>query len=381
MQDANFNVIGIINESGRQVERYEYTPYGERIIYGCPTVLTDLQEATTWFNDAMLTYPQLTSARFVSTTPVSLCDFGFQGKQHDANGNMSYVYRMYSPVLMRMMQPDPGPESKFMSGPTQATDRKSGAVPTPLRVGKTGLGGQYTDGMSRYQFIRSNPVTGLDPDGLSSRVKKWIVAPRTKKRLFFEADYCCDKDLDALELAIKDAYDTLSDVNDVIYNYTHDKGTDSVMQLWMFTMYSRYFGEAATNIAIMETVRDSYYKMMKGLSNGGVSGGTYYLCMGKDGPCSKGWNAYHKGWWIGLCHPFFHESGRYGRAQTLIHELSHQYAGTDDHDYIYMTQISMGMPEYQQKKDNVWNPAQLVYRKRLNHADTLAYFAMLWYRE
>ena len=30
MQDANFNVLGLVNSSGSLVERYEYTPYGQR---------------------------------------------------------------------------------------------------------------------------------------------------------------------------------------------------------------------------------------------------------------------------------------------------------------------------------------------------------------
>ena len=51
MQDANYNVIGIVNETGRQLERYEYIPYGERTIYGRQTVLSDADEATNWSND------------------------------------------------------------------------------------------------------------------------------------------------------------------------------------------------------------------------------------------------------------------------------------------------------------------------------------------
>ena len=29
MQDANYNVLGLMQEGGRLVERYEYTPYGQ----------------------------------------------------------------------------------------------------------------------------------------------------------------------------------------------------------------------------------------------------------------------------------------------------------------------------------------------------------------
>jgi hypothetical protein len=33
MQDANYNVLGIASRTGRLIERYEYTPYGERTVY------------------------------------------------------------------------------------------------------------------------------------------------------------------------------------------------------------------------------------------------------------------------------------------------------------------------------------------------------------
>ena len=33
MQDANYNVLGIVESDGDLKERYEYTPYGQRTIY------------------------------------------------------------------------------------------------------------------------------------------------------------------------------------------------------------------------------------------------------------------------------------------------------------------------------------------------------------
>lgn len=38
LQDANYNVLGIVDSDGELVERYEYTPYGQRTVYksaGC----------------------------------------------------------------------------------------------------------------------------------------------------------------------------------------------------------------------------------------------------------------------------------------------------------------------------------------------------------
>ena len=41
LQDANYNVIGLVNAAGLLVERYEYTPYGERTIYSRNWLLAD----------------------------------------------------------------------------------------------------------------------------------------------------------------------------------------------------------------------------------------------------------------------------------------------------------------------------------------------------
>jgi hypothetical protein len=38
MQDANWNVLGIVNSTGVLGERYEYTPYGQRTVYFSPGV-------------------------------------------------------------------------------------------------------------------------------------------------------------------------------------------------------------------------------------------------------------------------------------------------------------------------------------------------------
>jgi len=143
MQDANYNVIGIVNKTGRQVERYEYTPYGERTVYGRQDVLTNIQEETFWFNDAMLTYPQLTSARISWPHPVTLCDFGFQGKMHDTvTGQIYGVARMINAGRFSRRDPE-----------------------------------KYIDGMNLYEHLGSNPITRVDPSGTSFLIVPTLVAP------------------------------------------------------------------------------------------------------------------------------------------------------------------------------------------------------------
>jgi len=44
--------------------------------------------------------------------------------------------------------------------------------PQPPRIGQAGLNNQYADGMNLYQYVKSSPVSGLDPSGL--RTKDWV---------------------------------------------------------------------------------------------------------------------------------------------------------------------------------------------------------------
>jgi len=44
LQDANFNVMAVVNSTGIVVERYEYTPYGQRTIFGRDWLATDADE-------------------------------------------------------------------------------------------------------------------------------------------------------------------------------------------------------------------------------------------------------------------------------------------------------------------------------------------------
>ena len=43
-QDANYNVLGLLDADGTLIERYEYTPYGQRTVYGHDVFLADFNE-------------------------------------------------------------------------------------------------------------------------------------------------------------------------------------------------------------------------------------------------------------------------------------------------------------------------------------------------
>ena len=114
MQDANYNVLGVVDDAGVLVERYEYTPYGERTVFASPSMV-------------------------LSNGQVSNCkhnSIGFQGHAHgEVTGSIESRMRILDPFLGRFLTPDP-------------------------------LG--YVDGPSSYLFMRGAPSSGIDPLGLKS---------------------------------------------------------------------------------------------------------------------------------------------------------------------------------------------------------------------
>ena len=127
-QDANYNVLGLVDNQGVLAERYEYTPYGQRTVFFSPGV-----------NDVGCYASTLTSRKIVVggvAQPYGLCEFGHQGLQHDEESGLIYNRaRMLQPVLGRFMQRDP-------------------------------LG--YVDGMSVYQDEIGSPIGKLDFWGMQA---------------------------------------------------------------------------------------------------------------------------------------------------------------------------------------------------------------------
>jgi len=109
LQDANFNVTTITDINGAAVERYRYTPYGERTVLDASFVLKSAGSGFDW-------------------------EVGHQGMFLDGETGLVYNRnRMLHPGLGRFMQRDP-------------------------------LG--YVDGMSLYQYVGSSPINWVDPFGL-----------------------------------------------------------------------------------------------------------------------------------------------------------------------------------------------------------------------
>ncbi|MFP4054841.1 MAG: RHS repeat-associated core domain-containing protein, partial [Phycisphaerae bacterium] len=194
LQDVNYNVLGIVTRSGGLIERYEYTPYGQRTIFSRSWMLDDLNgdgtcsladlslvgaeqgstdasaadlngdgivddddDFTSWdasiMADPLVMNPTLESFRTDSQCLAtggygSLCDIGHQGLLHDrefgpaAGGLIHNRARTLNPTLGRFMQRDP-------------------------------LG--YPDGMNGYSVCRSNPGIYRDPDGTRVFGKKDVL--------------------------------------------------------------------------------------------------------------------------------------------------------------------------------------------------------------
>ena len=100
-QDANYNVLGLVDSAGTLKERYEYTPYGQRTVFFSPGS-----------NDTDLMAPTPISRRIPFTggvnQPYGLNEFGHQGLYHDEESGLIYNRaRELHPTLGRFMQRDP----------------------------------------------------------------------------------------------------------------------------------------------------------------------------------------------------------------------------------------------------------------------------------
>jgi RHS repeat-associated protein len=104
-QDANYNVLGMVDETGALIERYEYSPYGQRKTF-----------SSAGANDVGCYAPTLASRRGVAWNyalgdgPWAKNEFGHQGLMHDEEVDLVYNRaRALHPGLGRFVQRDPIP--------------------------------------------------------------------------------------------------------------------------------------------------------------------------------------------------------------------------------------------------------------------------------
>jgi RHS repeat-associated protein len=130
-QDANWNVLGIVNSSGVLTERYEYGAYGQRTMY-----------SGAGSNDPFCTAATTASTRFTANgtaEPWALCEVGHQGLIHDEESDLVYSRkRMFNAMFGRMSQREP-------------------------------FGYRYVDGINLYAYERNAPSDRVDPSGLDTK--------------------------------------------------------------------------------------------------------------------------------------------------------------------------------------------------------------------
>ncbi|HUO10464.1 MAG TPA: RHS repeat-associated core domain-containing protein, partial [Phycisphaerae bacterium] len=130
-QDANYNVLGVVDSTGVLQERYEYSAYGQRQVF-----------VSAGANDSGCFAPAGLSTRVVAyrygAMPYGINDFGHQGLMHDEEDGLVYNRaRAINPALGKFMSKEP-----------------SGAL--------------FVDGMNLYSMELENVINKLDPTGLAT---------------------------------------------------------------------------------------------------------------------------------------------------------------------------------------------------------------------
>ncbi|MCO6436246.1 MAG: hypothetical protein J5J06_04070 [Phycisphaerae bacterium] len=148
LQDASYNVIATATNTEGITQQYSYEPYGD--MFAAEDVLSD--------SGIPITIPvELPSQAIDLSTPL-----GFQGHMHDWEfGKIHMRVRLYDPVTGRPLQRDP-----YQTALVIVSALRSNAQ-TAMVFANLRAGGQYTNGMSLYEYAGSNPINHRDPSGLS----------------------------------------------------------------------------------------------------------------------------------------------------------------------------------------------------------------------
>jgi len=140
LQDANYNVMALLDDQGVVLEQYQYDPYASLAIV-----------------DPLVPTPPINC---VGHQGLFFDSFEGEGLTIDAVGLYYNRNRWYSPTLGRFMQRDPNEAAQpiitalMMNGQTMN-----------ILFGVFNPEGHYSDGMNLYQYCGSNPVNNRDPSG------------------------------------------------------------------------------------------------------------------------------------------------------------------------------------------------------------------------
>jgi RHS repeat-associated protein len=352
MYDGNFNVTGLIGTDGTVVERYVYDPYGKvSFLDGSWGALS----ASAYDNQIL-----------------------YCGYRYDPESGLYQVrYRYYHPTLGRWTARD--------------------------KIG-------YVDGMSLYEYVRGSPKQSIDPTGLRTET---IVASELDKSARLTTDWCCREDEVIITKAVGSAFRVVHDVMASLLNIEEETVP--------FFEFRRFFYSSYILAPIPTDDLNKVYRAYAAVFDGMkwspqndpfalkpyplitlapfreyILGGIHAICEGKNGLCADGRSAYAEQDRLGtrtihICHNFVHGITDHGRVMTIIHEVLHgvafaedfrglvgpkYYDGRDKDDFPIYSEGEMVSGQFTGAKYRV----SVSKAERLIHADTLAAFAMLWYK-
>lgn len=151
LQDANFNVVGLVEPDGDPILQYGWTPYGEVLFR---------EVFSGAFSDNRLGHQGLFFDRIdagclsVQLEPTVLSATPHRGLYQNRN-------RTYDPGLGRFLQRDPnGAGLTTLDHPPF----EDGAF--FVSIGAPDVNEHFADGLSSYAYLRQSPSTGLDPQGM-----------------------------------------------------------------------------------------------------------------------------------------------------------------------------------------------------------------------
>jgi RHS repeat-associated protein len=178
IQDANFNVTALVTTGALVVERVQYDVYGKHVIYDGTWAAT---QASTVYNNEIL----------------------YAGYRLNSETGLYQVRnREYHPTLGRWLQRDP--------------------------IG-------YHDGMNLYEYVRSGPVTFLDPFGLQAApqeptpVNLGTTMPDNTERIF--------RDIIEKYIGKKDSYTVMSG-EDLLIAMKAQCEKNRCIKTWMHTQHA-----------------------------------------------------------------------------------------------------------------------------------------------
>ena len=153
--DLQFNVLGLVDDTGTLAERYSYTPYGQRTVHFSHGSDDDLLQSPTGMSRRWM----------VSSTdqPYGLNPVGHQGLRHDADTTLVYNRaRRFNPTVMRFLQRDP------LGRQAAVVDYRNigSAASNNINTLHTAPDVQYLDSRSLYESRQSLPIIHRDPTGL-----------------------------------------------------------------------------------------------------------------------------------------------------------------------------------------------------------------------